>query len=251
MSVGLAVLKGTAGLKVRYKEVPEIKTNEGVAWTSKGTGLQGPSKLEDAPPFHAAAYYSRYELPVGDYAKAAQEALVDLSNRSAGRDTIRVAFAELLRDDEKNYTRPARSVPGSRSSGNAALGDLTPVIDALNDAGRPFVRVAAVDALASALAADPEGSGSIPPTDRRQTRPQGGADRRSPFDFCAGVAPAERRDPAVLDQLIDALSNGDTRHPRTGVCRTRAGRDGTRSPAEPVATHVRRRSAARSARRPA
>src|SRR5207249_2820313 len=89
VSVGVAVLKGTAGLKVRYKDVPKVQANEGVAWTSKGPGLQGPTKLDNAPPFRASAYYSRYELPPnGDAAKAAQEALADLSRRAAERDSI-------------------------------------------------------------------------------------------------------------------------------------------------------------------
>jgi hypothetical protein len=206
--VVLAVLQGTAGLKVRYKEIPKIQENEGVSWTSKGVGLEGPTKLGSAPPFQPPTYYSRFELPVGDDAKAAREALADLANRASGRDSIRVALAELLRDD-MNYSR--QRIVGAKLAvyGRAVLGDLAPVIDALNESTGPFawdIRQAAEYALSATLATT---------TDGVQRFRQQLADKLLLSEQQADLAvrllrgpdDTERQDPEVLDQLVEALSN--------------------------------------------
>src|SRR5579883_3336875 len=135
----LAVTKGAAGLKARYKDLPQVKANEVVEWSSKGQGLRGPNKVQAGPGGGPSAYFSRYELPVGEQAKAAQEALADLSKRAKDRDAIRIAFAEMLREDDSSFL-PAR-VAGARIAvlGQAAIDDLPPLIDALNDSGRLFL----------------------------------------------------------------------------------------------------------------
>jgi hypothetical protein len=206
-SVGFAVLKGAAGLKVRYKDIPQIKANEGVTWTSKGPGLQGPHKLDNAPPVRASAYYSRFELPVGEDAKAAREALADLSKR-AGRDSILVAFAESLRDDDAPATLSRAAVAKLAVYAHAALGDLSPVIDALNDGQRWPLRQAAAVALWSTLAGAPDG---VEKLRQRLVDKLGLREEQAAFAvrLLRGCSPAERRDPEVLDRLVEGLASND------------------------------------------
>jgi hypothetical protein len=206
-SVGLAVLKGAAGLKVRYKDMPQIKANEGVTWTSKGPGLQGPQKLDNAPPLRASAYYSRFELPVGEDAKAAREALADLAKR-AGRDSILVAFAESLGDDDTPATLSRSAAAKLAVYGHAALGDLSPVIDALNDGRRWPLRQAAAVALWSTLAAAPDG---VEKFRQRLVDKLGLREDQAALAvrLLRGSSPAERRDPEVLDRLVENLTSSD------------------------------------------
>lgn len=204
-SVGLTVTKGTAGLKVRYKDLPQIKANEEVRWTSKGPGLKGPSPVDPGLPGGASAYFSRYELPVGEQAKAAQEALAELSTRAADRDSIRVALAEMLRDDAV-FNLPR--IIGARLAilGQAALGDQAALVDALNDGNHPFVRDAAAFALMPALAATPGGVEQFRKrlADKLSLTPEQTA---FAVRLIRGFAQPERTSSEAVDRVVDGLSS--------------------------------------------
>jgi hypothetical protein len=90
--------------------------------------------------------------------------------------------------------------------GLAAAGDLPPVIDALNDAGRQFVREAAVAALSASLAAAPDGVDLFRRLliDKLALKDEQAAQA---VRLLRGVADSERRNPEALDRLVEALAS--------------------------------------------
>lgn len=196
----LAVLAGSAGLKAGYKELPKLGVGDYVLWDGKGKGLEGPKKLDPAAGGKAAGYFSRFPL-TSEEGRRVNAALDELSKRLSDPGRAKVVIAEMLQGRADPSAVAAARV-GVYAA--AAVGDWAGLVDAINDAGRPYVRVAAVDAVRWALANDPEGEKEFRRLLAERERLTDGQ-----FDatlrMLRGYTDAEKKKPETIDQLVAAL----------------------------------------------
>ena len=204
----LHVLKGTAGLKVRFKSLPKIAAGELVDWDSKGGKLNGPIK-PDGMTGKDSVYFNK--SPVYPNTKTAQpmlKALDEFAERLKEAKSIPAALAELRA--EPNAPPTAVYFAGGRFSvlAAAAVGDLGAVADALNDSNRQDLRAAGVAAVRHLLATYPEMEEKfrqLAGTKLRLTADQTTALLRT----LRGIAPEERADLDTLTKLVDQLKESE------------------------------------------
>lgn len=212
-TIQLAVLKGSAKLKVRYKNLPDLVANDTVFWSNKGVGFQGPKKLAANPLAVTGSLLSRTPpVPNEALAKATQAVLGELADGIREPDAVRVRLAELLPEpgglpedtmanQNKRVVRPCIAVLA-----HAAIGELSPVAEGLSDETRPRVRDAAVYGLVSLTATSPDALDRLAKllTDKYRLTPDqvqvGARLLRGPSDM-------ERADPKCLDQLLEYLNS--------------------------------------------
>jgi hypothetical protein len=200
----LAVLSGTAGLKVRYKDIPQIGVGEIVYWDNKGKGLDGPKKADPNAAGKPPVYFSRFPLGQdADQARKTNGALDELSRRLSDPNRVKVVFAELLQDRTDSGAVPAARVA---VLGESAIREWAGLVDAINDTGRPYVREVAVIGLQNVLLADPGGAKEF----RRLS-----AERYRTTDeqvdvalkLLRGFSEIEKKKPETIDTLVDALAS--------------------------------------------
>jgi hypothetical protein len=209
----LAVLKGTAKLKARYKPLPELTPNDAVTWSSKGAGLVGPKKLPGPPPGLTAGLFPRAPLPASEtLGRAVQATLAEFADRFRDMESVRVRFAEMFADPgpgvNETMTEAAKRAvrPCVAVLGYAALGDLPPVVDGLIDDARPRVRDAAVYGLHALAATSPDALDQLTKILTEKSRLT--ADQaKTVVRLVRGVSDAERADPKALDQLVEHLNS--------------------------------------------
>ncbi len=212
-TIQLAVLRGAAKLKVRYKIVPDLLANDTVFWSSKGVGFQGPKKLVPNQPFPAASILARTTpAPNEAIAKATLQTLADFAENLREPEACRVRLAELLADaipalDETRTDLNKRAVrPSIAVLGQAALGDLPALVESLGDETRPRVRDAAVYGLVTLAATSPTALDELAKlfNDKARLTPD---QTKSLRRLLHGPTEAERTDPKALDQLIEYLNS--------------------------------------------
>ena len=195
----LAVLAGSAGLTAGYKAIPAVTAGEVVTWDGKGKGLEGPKKL-DPMGGKTSTYFSKFPLTTEE-GKRVNAALDELSRRLADPGRAKAVFAEML----QGRTDPA-AVAAARVGvfGAAAVGDWGSLVDAVNDADRPGVRVAAVGAIQSALANDPDGE---QPFRRLMAERYRLTDDQldTAVRMLRGFGEMEKKQPETLDLLVGML----------------------------------------------
>lgn len=203
----LAVLKGTARLKTRYKDLPPLLVGDSVIWTNKGVGLQGPKKLAKTEVFaksHAIATDPIY--------RATQASLQELSDGVKEPDSIRVRLAEMFVYREPGFNETPMETnrrlvkPAIAVLAYAAIGELSPVVDALVDESRPRVRDAGAYGLQSLAAASANAIENIATTVRDKSRLTA-EQTRMITKLLRGPSPTERTNPVALDTLVDSLSS--------------------------------------------
>ncbi|QEL13608.1 HEAT repeat domain-containing protein [Limnoglobus roseus] len=212
-AIRLAVIKGGAKLKVRYKNLPDLAANDMVFWSSKGVGFQGPTKPGPNQPPVSASVLSRTPPGANEVlAKAIQQTLTEFAEGFREPDSCRVRLAEMLAEREPglNETIAEQSKRAIRPTiavlGNAAIGDLPPTVDGLVDETRPRVRDAAVYGLLTLAASSPTALDQLAKLLNDKTRLS--ADQaQSAVRLLHGPTEAERTDPKALDQLVEYLNS--------------------------------------------
>ncbi len=203
----LAVLKGSASMKARHKNLPGLTANDTVFWTSKGTGFQGPKKLPMGVNF--ARVPANPNDPIH---RAATGILAEFAENFKEAESVRVRLAEMLEFRDAGFNETPMEMnrrivkPCVVVLGYAAVGELPPVVDALVDERRPRVREAAAFGLQALAAASPDAVEKITKLlmeKNRLTAEQSRAVAR----LLRGPSPAERAMPAALDQLFEWLSS--------------------------------------------
>lgn len=201
-TAGLAVLAGTASLKVRYKDFPKLEAGEVLSWDSKGAGLDGPRKL----PEEGTAYFSRFQTYADAApARAALTAVGNFRNRLTDPTRVKVVFAEALSD---SGPPSLASVTAARIAvlAQAAMGELPTLLDAADDSNRAYVREAAIYGLRAALAADPGAPAEFRTLlleKARLTEDQADTVLR----LLRGLTDFDKKNPATLDQLVELLNS--------------------------------------------
>ena len=199
-SVGLAVVRGTAGLKVRYKSFPEIPKDQVVHWDSQGRGLEGPQPL----PADGQTYFARTQLyPDKAASQAAFKAVNDLNERLTDPSRVQVAVAEAMTSDGPVSLQ---SVTAERMAvlAEAAIGNVSVLTESAADPNRPHVREAAAFGLRTLLASDPSATGEF--RDLLVEKSRLSAEQADTVvRLLRGLAADERTSPAMLDQLVELL----------------------------------------------
>lgn len=201
----LGVVAGKVTVKVRYKDYPVAK-DEFLAWDSKGKGVDGPKKA-DGKAGPRAAYFVKGPPADNAQTKAANFALDDLAKKLSDPKRFKPVFAEALQERPEFPT--TNVVAGIRQAiiALATLGDLPGLVDAINDANRPFVRQAGVVALQYSLGLNPDLANDLRPllADKARLTPD---QVTSALRLLRGLAESERQSPAAVDAVVDALSSG-------------------------------------------
>jgi hypothetical protein len=199
------VLKGTAGVKVRFKTVPKVSAGEVLTWDSKGGTLDGP-KMPAGQFGKDAADFNR--APVYPNPKAAQPVLAvldELAVRLKDGKPVPAAVAEL----RPEATAPSSPVTFAAARVSvltaAAVGDLGVVADALNDPNRFEFRTAAVVAIQHHLAAFPDDADAFRKLAGSKLR-LSGENTDALLRTLRGVSEAERKNKEVLGKLVDQLT---------------------------------------------
>ncbi len=206
-SAAVYAVKGSAGVKERYKAVPKIATGEVLLWDSKGGKTAGPKKPDPADRLMQNDL-GFGKAPVYPNAKTAQpmlKALDGFATRLKDAKSVASALTELRA--EPNAPPTPEYFAGGRFSILAAAGllDLPAVADALNDGARPDHRQAAVIALQYLLAAYPDQEEKFRELAATKLRL---ADKKKVdrlLRSLRGVAEAERTDRVTLDELVEQL----------------------------------------------
>lgn len=202
--VSLVVTRGTAKVAVRFKEM-QLKDHDYIGWSNKGAGLRGPSPLDTGVDGAQSAYFSRFELPIGDNAKFAQEALAEISRRAVARDTVPITLVEFMQDNQ-DYS-PARVIAARIAVvSSALLKEIKPVIDALNDPNRPFMRDAGAMALISVLGTHPELL-EVFVEELTKKHSLNEEQLKLVIHLLRGFSDAERTNPAAIETVLEALNH--------------------------------------------
>lgn len=209
-SAAVYAVKGTAGVKERYKAVPKIAAGEVLLWDSKGGKMAGPKKPDPADRLMQNEL-GFAKAPVYPNAKSAQpmlKALDGFAARLKDAKSVTAALAELRA--EPNAPPTAEYFAGGRFSVLAAAGllDLPAIADALNDTTRQDLRAAAVHALQYTLAANPDQEDrfrELAATKLRLTDKK----IRQLLRTLRGVSEAERTDRVTLDELVAQLGGDE------------------------------------------
>lgn len=200
----LAVLAGTVGLKVRYKDMPKIEAGEIATWDNKGKGLEGPRKPDPKAGTKPSVYFSRFPLVAeSDQHRRMNAALGELSQRLTDPDRVLVVLAEMLQD------RADASADAAGRVGvfaEAAIRHWPGLVDAISDAGRSSVREAAAVGLQAALAADPDGAKEVRRLLMERYRLTG-EDADTALRLLRGFTDAEKKRPETIDRLVEALAS--------------------------------------------
>jgi hypothetical protein len=141
----LFVLKGKAGVKVRYVEHRDLEAAPVptvLSWDNKGRGLQGPVPARDEVSKALLTVWDK--PPANEQTREVRRTLDELSMRLSGAKATEVALAEVLQPDDT--LRPYHRVMAVRCL--AALDAIPDLIDALGDDQKPpEIRITSVEAL--------------------------------------------------------------------------------------------------------
>ena len=204
-SIALHVMKGVAGLKVRYKDVPRIESGETVFWSNKGKGLEGPIRPQ-GPVGRGESYFSRVAVyPNEAQAKPALEALDEFNKRLVDKTRVRAMLAEGIR--EQLELTPRTLAEGRFSVlGYAAIGEFETLVDLLGDSTRHSLRQTSVSALRIALAVYNEKDDDFRILAMRKLGLNGEqADELT--RLLRGASAEDRQTPEFIDGLIAGLSS--------------------------------------------
>ena len=203
VTLGLAVISGSASLKVGYKEFPKIEANQVLHWDNKGPGLEGPKQL----PQEGIAYFSKFQTyPDAATAQAALLAISKFTERLTDPSRVRVVFAEgLSTSGPVNLERIASArIAVLAEAAMAGTPGLTALVEAAEDPNRPFVREAAIFGLRSALLAKPASQEILATVLEEKARLT--ADEIATLQaLLNGLTPAERSSPITWDRLLTLL----------------------------------------------
>ena len=199
-----AVAAGTAGLKTGAKDFPAVPAGEVYLWNTTEGGLAAPKKLDPLPDGRPSPYFSSFPMPPDPAAGAAAYQARDMLSRrladGAKPQGVAVELAEM-----KETTLAGLIAARTATFYEAALGNLSGLVDGLSDASRPGVRDAAATGLRAALAADP---GAVPAFKQllltKARLPAAAADKA--IRLLTGFGVADRQSPTSLDLAVTALT---------------------------------------------
>jgi hypothetical protein len=195
--VTLGVMAGQATVAVDAKtfQLQAPPGPAGLTWDNKRGGVsKKPLEFNAPPPFWGKA---PVRPPSRERQLEAEAALNKLQKRAAEKNkSIEVAVAEVAQD-------PTRAARVLAVYCEGALGDLPPLLDALED-GQPEVRLAAVYALQHFSARQPGNDGQVfQQLQDRKGYTEGQAERA--LRLLHGFTETELADPTTYERLIDDL----------------------------------------------
>lgn len=201
----LAVVSGTkVTVKVRYKDYV-VNKDEFLAWDSKGKGVEGPRKA-DGNNGPKASYFSDQIVPDSAPTRAAFPALEDLARKLTEVRGFRAIYSEALMERPEPPTTQVVVAARIAVYSQATLGDLTTVVESLNDENRQYIREAAVLGLPYALAMHPDMEKelrNILADKARLTEDQ----VSTAIKLLRGLSDQDLKDPAAVDAVVDALAS--------------------------------------------
>jgi hypothetical protein len=204
----LAVVRGAADVAMPgrpNKAFPKVPAQTLIAWDSDADRVAGPRPFDKTDP-----PYEKLLLVESEQGKEVQRALSDMAARVDGKTTVRVLIDERLNEsyDPRRATvcRFAAYAKAAITTPATAATDLRPVLDALADPTRPYVRPAAVSALNAWLARDPENPAVL----REQVMAKfrtADADADLIVRLFLGYLPPAKAEPADVDKLVELLAH--------------------------------------------
>jgi hypothetical protein len=198
-SASLAVVQGKAEVRVDAKTF-KLTAPPGPAeltWDNKGPGVSQPVEFAAAP-----LAWSKSPIKLGDRQRDVEAAQKALLQRLGAKDKdIGVAVAELAGDN------PARTAKPLSVLCQAALGQFSSMVDALEDPSSSEMRYAAAAALAHFVAAKP-GNDQLVYNQLKDRKGDQGADQI--LALLHGFSDAQLNEPRTYERLIDALKSNDT-----------------------------------------
>jgi len=188
ISLGLLILRGEVQLKIRYEEFllssPSLFTWDNIV----GAG-HGSRKLDGPPEWWTSKLPPKTPM---------QSALEGLTKRLIAKDSVDVAIAELMKDPDP----PSRTL-ALRCLG--AMGELSKLLDALNDDRHPDVAVIGRQELLHFLGLSPKNDEKLVKLLKQKNYSEGQA--QTVMQLLHGFSPEQWANQATRNALADYLTH--------------------------------------------